>query len=85
MTRGAFLVVLSIGIAAVGMRVLPEAAAPGGQVSSQVAAAAATDDATRYAGVVKQYCAGCHNGRASTSATASGVVFDTIDLRNVAH
>jgi mono/diheme cytochrome c family protein len=84
MTRGAFLVVLSIAIAAVGMRVLPEAAAPGGQVSPQVAAAAATDDATRYAGVVKQYCAGCHNGRASTSATASGVVFDTIDLRNVA-
>jgi hypothetical protein len=84
MTRGAFLVVLSIGIAAVGMRVLPEAAAPGGQVSPQVAAAAATDDATRYAGVVRQYCAGCHNGRASTSATASGVVFDTIDLHNVA-
>ena len=82
MRRSAFLVVLSIGIAAVWMRVLPEAAEPREQAPTQVAAAT-TDDATRYAGVVKQYCAGCHNGRASTSATASGVVFDTIDLRNI--
>ena len=28
-------------------------------------------------------CAQCHNARLQTSATASGVVFDTIDLRNV--
>jgi mono/diheme cytochrome c family protein len=83
MRRGPFLFVLSVAIASVGMRVLPEAAAPQGQ-SSAPTASASPDDETRYTGVVKQYCAGCHNARASTSATASGVVFDTADLRNVA-
>jgi hypothetical protein len=83
MRRGAFGLVLSVAIACVAMGVLPEAAAPKGQASTQ-ATAAEPGDATRFAGVVKAYCAGCHNGRASTSATASGVVFDTIDLQNVA-
>ncbi len=31
----------------------------------------------------RRSCAQCHNARLQTSATASGVVFDTIDLRNV--
>ncbi|HEX5000318.1 MAG TPA: DUF1592 domain-containing protein [Terriglobia bacterium] len=31
-----------------------------------------------------RYCAGCHNSRASTAATASGVVFDRADLSQVA-
>jgi mono/diheme cytochrome c family protein len=48
-----------------------------------MAAAASAQDAARYAAVITQYCASCHNGRAATSATASGVVFDTIDLQNV--
>ncbi len=90
MTRVALVLSLSIGFAFVGMRVMPEAAAPQAAAPQalpgappQVARAPIADDATRYAAVVKQYCAGCHNGRLSTSATASGVVFDTIDLRNV--
>ena len=84
MRRAVFLGVLSIGIAAVWMSVLPEAAGSRAQAPPQVVAASTSDDASRYAAVVKQYCAGCHNGRATTSATASGVVFDTIDLQNVA-
>jgi len=84
MRRAVFLGVLSIGIAAVWMSVLPEAAGARAQAPPQVVAASTSDDASRYAAVVKQYCAGCHNGRATTSATASGVVFDTIDLQNVA-
>ncbi len=34
--------------------------------------------------VVSQYCAGCHNSRATTSATASGVILDSADLTRVA-
>jgi hypothetical protein len=99
MTRVALVLSLSIGFAFVGMRVVPEAAAPQAAAPQaaapqalprtlpgalpQAARAPISDDATRYAAVVKQYCAGCHNGRSSTSATASGVIFDTIDLRNV--
>src|SRR5687767_319600 len=43
----------------------------------------AAGDPTQYAALLKQYCASCHNGRANSSATASGVVFDTIDLDHV--
>jgi mono/diheme cytochrome c family protein len=34
--------------------------------------------------VLNQYCVGCHNGRNSTSATASGVLLDRADLTRVA-
>ena len=34
--------------------------------------------------VLTQYCVGCHNSRARSAATASGVVFDTADLSRVA-
>ncbi|HZM97132.1 MAG TPA: DUF1592 domain-containing protein [Vicinamibacterales bacterium] len=34
--------------------------------------------------VVNQYCVGCHNSRATTSATASGVVLDRAELTRVA-
>ena len=70
----------SIGIAALWMSVFLRAAAPAGQVPARASAPAA-DEATQHAAVIKQDRAGCHNGRVSTSATASGVVFDTIDLR----
>ena len=30
--------------------------------------------------VVNQYCVGCHNSRATTSATVSGVILDKADL-----
>jgi cytochrome c5 len=34
--------------------------------------------------VVDKYCVGCHNSRASTTATATGVVFDTADVARIA-
>jgi mono/diheme cytochrome c family protein len=77
------LFVSSIGIAALWTGMLLHAATPAGQAPARVPAAVVADDATRYAGVIKQYCAGCHNGRVSSSATAQGVVFDTLDLANV--
>ena len=86
MRRSAFLVVLSIrrrGIGCVVLTAGPHAQRSRVRRRTPVARPATADDATRYAGVIKQYCAQCHNGRAPTSATASGVVFDTIDLRNV--
>jgi len=33
---------------------------------------------------INQYCVGCHNERSRTTATASGVVLDTVDLTRVA-
>ena len=71
-----------IGVAVVWVGALLTAAAPAGQAPAQVSVPT-VDDAARYAAVIKQYCASCHNGRAATSATASGVVFDTIDLSSV--
>ena len=69
-----------MALAALWMGVLLHAATPAGQAGVSVPAAA---EATQHAAVIKQYCASCHNGRASTSATASGVVFDTVNLGNV--
>ena len=63
------------------MSVLVRAATPASQLPARASAPA--DEATRQAAVIKQYCASCHSGRVSTSATASGVVFDTVDLGNV--
>jgi mono/diheme cytochrome c family protein len=34
---------------------------------------------------LNQYCAGCHNSRVKTTATANGVVFDTADLSRIAN
>ncbi len=45
-------------------------------------AAAADAEAARH--VLDQYCVGCHNARAKTAATQSGVVLDTADLSAVA-
>jgi hypothetical protein len=35
------------------------------------------------AATVKQYCAGCHNARANSAATATGVILDAADLAQV--
>jgi len=60
---------------------VPRAEAQRAEAPSAKAAVAATPaDLTK---VVTQYCAGCHNERARTTATASGVVLDTIDLTRV--
>ena len=55
-------------------------------VSGQQAPAAAASTAAEepYRQILSQYCVGCHNTRAKTSATASGVVFDTADLSRIA-
>jgi Protein of unknown function (DUF1592)/Protein of unknown function (DUF1588)/Protein of unknown function (DUF1587)/Protein of unknown function (DUF1595)/Protein of unknown function (DUF1585) len=52
----------------------------GAGAPSAKAAPAGTPDLGR---AINQYCAGCHNERARTTATASGVVLDTIDLTRV--
>src|SRR5262245_51318358 len=83
MSRAAFLLGLSILIASVWTQGLPQAATPGSPAAAQTPALP-REDATRHAAVIKQYCSGCHNSRATTSATASGVVFDNIDLHAVA-
>ena len=56
---------------------MPEAA-----VRQQVTPAAAPAPAN-LAQTVKQYCASCHNAKANTSATATGVILDTADLAQV--
>jgi hypothetical protein len=74
----------------------PPAAAGRAEVVSPAAAPAVVkpiassrqSDASTPAGpelrrVLDQYCVGCHNGRAVTSATASGVVLDRADLAAV--
>src|SRR5262245_58386615 len=47
-------------------------------VAPPVAAAAGP-----YRAILNTYCAGCHNNRASTAATESGVILDTDDLSDV--
>ena len=75
MTRYGWVLGVLVAVATLQMTALPQA---------QTTARPVADDASKYTGVIKQYCSGCHNGRANSSATASGVVFDTIDLQNVA-
>ncbi|HEV8396751.1 MAG TPA: DUF1592 domain-containing protein [Vicinamibacterales bacterium] len=79
MTRHALLSGVLVAVVALEMSALPQA-----QSAVRPAADTALRDAAgKYAAVITQYCAGCHNGRANSSATASGVVFDTVDLQNV--
>jgi mono/diheme cytochrome c family protein len=87
MKRGAFLIGLAVGVAALWGRLLAQAPAPAKPAAVVPAAAVATaDESAQYNAVVKQYCVGCHNSRVTTSATASGVIFDTpnADLRELA-
>jgi len=86
MKRGAFFIGLAVGVAALWGRLLAQAPAPAKPAAVvPVAAVATADESAQYNGVVKQYCAGCHNSRVTTSATASGVVFDTptADLKDI--
>src|SRR5262245_59277884 len=45
---------------------------------------AQADEAAAHRAVVDRYCANCHNSRVSSTATASGVVFDRADLNRIA-
>jgi mono/diheme cytochrome c family protein len=58
---------------------MPEAA----QSNAPRPTSAAAPAQPELAQTVRQYCAGCHNARAQSSATASGVILDAPDLSNV--
>jgi hypothetical protein len=47
-------------------------------------AAPIADEAAAHRAVVDRYCVTCHSSRATTQATASGVVLDRLDLSRVA-
>src|SRR5262245_37813716 len=47
-------------------------------------AIAVADDGSAHRATIDRYCAGCHNSRATSAATASGVVLDRADLNQVA-
>src|SRR6185295_1257830 len=49
-----------------------------------IQAAQTSADAATVRATVDRYCLTCHNSRATTSATASGVVLDRADLNHVA-
>src|SRR6185295_15128138 len=49
-----------------------------------IQAAQTSADASTVRATVDRYCVTCHNSRATTSATASGVVLDRADLNHVA-
>jgi len=48
-------------------------------------AGASADEATTHRAVIDKYCAGCHNSRATTPATATGIVLDRTDLDHLAN
>ena len=83
MTRSAYF--FGVAVAALAMTAMPHAQAPARPAPRPALVRSSADDAARYAGVIKQYCAQCHNARLQTSATASGVVFDTVDFSSVQH
>ena len=58
---------------------VPTAEAPRPQ-AALTAAQKASAPAVDPRALLDKYCVGCHNSRASTTATASGVVFDTADV-----
>jgi mono/diheme cytochrome c family protein len=58
----------------------PQSAAPGSQPP---APARTSGSSPNHQQVVTKYCAGCHNQRATTSATATGVVLDKADLTRI--
>jgi mono/diheme cytochrome c family protein len=58
---------------------------PGYSEATPIQAARITADAQTVRATVDQYCVGCHNSRASTTAAASGIVLDDADLDDVAN
>ena len=84
--RGTWIPVLAAAVWAVAVtssapRAEAQREALGAEASSAKAAPTATSDLGR---AINQYCAGCHNERARTTATASGVILDQVDLTRVA-
>jgi cytochrome c5 len=62
---------------------VPTAEAPRPQ-AALTAAQKASAPAVDPRALLDKYCVGCHNSRASTTATVSGVVFDTAWFVNTA-
>ncbi len=58
----------------------PQSAAPASQPPAPTRPNAGSPN---HQQVVTKYCAGCHNQRATTSATATGVVLDNADLTHI--
>ncbi len=58
----------------------PQSAAPASQPPAPTRPNAGS---LNHQQVVTKYCAGCHNQRATTSATATGVVLDNADLTHI--
>jgi len=58
----------------------PANSAPSKAATSVLSQPAAAPSAADLQKVVNQYCIGCHNSRATTSATVSGVILDKADL-----
>ena len=59
---------------------------PAGLAQGTAGTAASSGEVARSssdAALVKTYCAGCHNERNKTSATASGVILERVDLSRV--
>ncbi|HVQ14537.1 MAG TPA: DUF1587 domain-containing protein, partial [Vicinamibacterales bacterium] len=61
----------------------PASPAPRTVASQAPNQAASAPSAVELQKVVTQYCVGCHNSRATTSATVSGVILDKADLTRV--
>ena len=53
-------------------------------IAGSVGMSSQTSSPESYRDVLNTYCAGCHNPRAKTAATESGVLLDNADLSNVA-
>jgi mono/diheme cytochrome c family protein len=68
----AFGVLTALACAALTATAAPQTPAPSGTVAA---------DAARQ--IVDQYCVACHNAKAKTAATQTGVVLDTVDLASV--
>src|SRR5262245_52594837 len=70
--------------ATVGSSVQSAQATRTGPAAAQSIAQAGSTTTPDVQRVLTQYCVGCHNSRAKSAATASGVVFDAADLSRVA-
>ena len=79
MKRRKLLVAIAVSLAVVLFEFPQKPGVPSIQAAAQVPGEAATVRAA-----VDRYCVTCHNSRATTSATASGVVLDRADLGHVA-
>ncbi len=70
---------VALGLAGRGAR----AAGPQDVGGARVTSAAPATSVEPYRDILNAYCVGCHNQRATTPATQTGVVLDTVDLRAV--